>query len=183
MENGQVTVVTPIEDTPAYRAGLKSGDIILSINGQPAQELSLQEVVSRIRGPKGSEVELAILHNDAKSPQTVRLVRDAIPLISVKSKKLEDGYYWIRLTRFSERTTEELRDALKAAEKETKNSGGIKGIVLDLRNNPGGLLDQAVSVSDTFLDKGVIVSIKGRRDNTDRVYEAKKQGDDIHAPA
>ncbi|MCH5144368.1 S41 family peptidase [Desulfovibrio sp. UIB00] len=182
MENGQVTVVTPIEDTPAYRAGLKSGDIILSINGQPAQELSLQEVVSRIRGPKGSEVELAILHSDAKAPQTVRLVRDAIPLISVKSKKLEDGYYWIRLTRFSERTTEELRDALKAAEKETKNSGGIKGIVLDLRNNPGGLLDQAVSVSDTFLDKGVIVSIKGRRDNTDRVYEAKKQGDDIHAP-
>lgn len=104
MENGQVTVVTPIEDTPAYRAGLKSGDIILSINGQPAQELSLQEVVSRIRGPKGSEVELAILHSDAKAPQTVRLVRDAIPLISVKSKKLEDGYYWIRLTRFSERT-------------------------------------------------------------------------------
>ena len=175
MENGQVTVVTPIEDTPAYRAGLKSGDIILSINGQPAQELSLQEVVSRIRGPKGSEVELAILHSDAKAPQTVRLVRDAIPLISVKSKKLEDGYYWIRLTRFSERTTEELRDALKAAEKETKNSGGIKGIVLDLRNNPGGLLDQAVSVSDTFLDKGVIVSIKGRRDNTDRVYEAKSR--------
>ena len=182
MENGQVTVVTPIEDTPAYRAGLKSGDIILSINGQPAQELSLQEVVSRIRGPKGTEVELAILHSDAKTPQTVRIVRESIPLISVKSKKLEDGYYWIRLTRFSERTTEELRDALKAADKEAKAAGGIKGIVLDLRNNPGGLLDQAVSVSDTFLDKGVIVSIKGRRDNTDRVYEAKKQSDDIHAP-
>ena len=183
MENGQVTVVTPIEDTPAYRAGLKSGDVILSINGQPAQELSLQEVVSRIRGPKGSEVELVILHSDAKTPQTVHIVRDAIPLVSVKSKKLEDGYYWIRLTRFSERTTEELREALKAAEKESKNSGGIKGIVLDLRNNPGGLLDQAVSVSDTFLDKGVIVSIKGRRENTDRVYEAKKQSDDIHADA
>lgn len=182
MENGQVTVVTPIEDTPAFRAGIKSGDIIFSINGQPTQELSLQEVVSRIRGPKGTDVELVVIHSDAKTPQTLRIVRDAIPLISVKSKKLEDGYYWIRLTRFSERTTDELKDALKTAAKECKNSGGIKGIVLDLRNNPGGLLDQAVGVSDTFLDKGVIVSIKGRKGNTDRVYEAKQQNDDVHMP-
>ncbi len=182
MENGQVVVVTPIEDTPAFRAGLQPGDVILSINGQPTQELSLQEVVSRIRGAKGTEVELTILHSDAKTPQTVRIVRDAIPLISVKSKKLEDGCYWVRLTRFSERTTEELKDALKDAEKESKATGGLKGIVLDLRNNPGGLLDQAVSVSDIFLQKGVIVSIKGRRDNTDRVYEAKKQSDDVRVP-
>ena len=181
-ENGQITVVTPIEDTPAFRAGLQPGDIILSINGQPVQELSLQEVVSRIRGPKGSEVELVILHNDSKNPQTVRITRDAIPLISVKSKKLEDGYYWIRLTRFSERTTDELKDALKAAEKESKAHGGIKGIVLDLRNNPGGLLDQAVSVADTFLEKGTVVSIKGRRENTERVYSAKKQSDDMRVP-
>ena len=182
MENGQVTVVTPIEDTPAFRAGLKSGDIIFSINGQPTQELSLQEVVSRIRGPKGSEVELVVIHNEVKTPQTIRIVRDAIPLVSVKSKKLDDGYYWIRLTRFSERTTEELKDALKAAGKDCKDIGGIKGIVLDLRNNPGGLLDQAVGVSDVFLDKGAIVSIKGRRGNTDRVYEAKDQKEDIHVP-
>ncbi|MBQ9405447.1 MAG: S41 family peptidase [Desulfovibrio sp.] len=182
MENGQVTVVTPIEDTPAFRAGIKSGDVIFSINGQPTQELSLQEVVSRIRGPKGSEVELVIIHNDVKTPQTVRIVREAIPLVSVKSKKLEDGYYWIRLTRFSEKTTEELKEALNAANKACKNAGGIKGIVLDLRNNPGGLLDQAVSVSDVFLDKGVIVSIKGRRGNAERVYEAKNQKDDLHVP-
>lgn len=128
MENGQVVVVTPIEDTPAFRAGLQSGDVILSINGQATQELSLQEVVSRIRGAKGTEVELAILHSDAKTPQTVRIVRDAIPLISVKSKKLEDGYYWVRLTRFSERTTEELKDALKDAAKESKATGGLKGL-------------------------------------------------------
>ena len=182
MENGQVTVVTPIEDTPAFRAGLQSGDVILSINGQATQELSLQEVVSRIRGPKGSEVELTILHSDAKAPQTVHIVRDAIPLISVKSKKLDEGYYWVRLTRFSERTTEELHDALKAAEKESKAQGGLKGIVLDLRNNPGGLLDQAVSVSDTFLEGGTIVSIKGRRENTERVYTAKKQNADVRVP-
>lgn len=182
MENGQVVVVTPIEDTPAFRAGLQPGDIILSIDGQPAQELSLQEVVSRIRGAKGSEVELGILHSDAKSPQTVRIVRDAIPLISVKSRPLEDGYYWIRLTRFSERTTEELKDALKQAAKDAAEQGGLKGIVLDLRNNPGGLLDQAVSVSDAFLSDGDIVSIKGRDDSNQRTYVAQKQPDDVEVP-
>lgn len=180
LENGQVVVVAPIEDTPAFRAGLLPGDVILTIDGQPAQELSLQEVVSRIRGPKGTEVELGILHNDAKTPQTVRIKRNAIPMTSVKSKQLEDGYYWIRLTRFSDRTTEELKEALRSAAKEAPE--GIKGIVLDLRNNPGGLLDQAVSVSDAFLKSGDIVSIKGRSDNSQRVYKAKNQTDDVTAP-
>ena len=182
MENGQVVVVAPIEDTPAFRAGLQSGDVILSINGQATQELSLQDVVSRIRGPKGTEVELTILHSEAKTPQSLRIVRDAIPLISVKSKELEEGYFWIRVTRFSERTTEELKGALKAAENESKASGGLKGVVLDLRNNPGGLLEQAVSVSDAFLQDGTIVSIKGRRANTDRVYAAQQQKDDVRVP-
>lgn len=181
LENGQVIVVAPIEDTPAFRAGLQPGDVILSIDGQPAQELSLQEVVSRIRGAKGTEVELNILHSDAKTPQTVRITRDAIPLISVKSKPLEDGYYWVRLTRFSERTTDELKEALKQAIKDAQPEG-LKGIVLDLRNNPGGLLDQAVSVSDIFLKKGEIVSIKGREDNAQRSYYAKDQADDIDSP-
>lgn len=183
LENGQVVVVTPIEDTPAFRAGVQPGDVILSIDGQPAQELSLQEVVSRIRGAKGTEVELGILHSDAKSPQNVRIVRDSIPLVSVKSKPLEDGYYWVRLTRFSERTTDELKDALRQAFKESRESGeGLKGIVLDLRNNPGGLLDQAVSVSDTFLKDGAIVSIKGREENAQRTYNARKQEDDVDVP-
>lgn len=183
LENGQVVVVTPIEDTPAFRAGLQPGDVILSIDGQPAQELSLQEVVSRIRGTKGTEVELGILHSDAKTPQTVRIVRDSIPLVSVKSKPLEDGYYWIRLTRFSERTTDELKEALKQAIRESKENGeGFKGIVLDLRNNPGGLLDQAVSVSDAFLKDGAIVSIKGREENAQRTYTARKQDDDVDVP-
>ena len=181
MENNQVVVVAPIEDTPAFRAGLKAGDIIMSIDGQPTQELSLQEVVSRIRGPKGTEVELTIIHADDKTPQTVRIVRDAIPLISVKTKCLEDNYYWVRVTRFSERTTEELKKALRSAEKESRSAGGIRGIVLDLRNNPGGLLDQAVSVADVFLQRGVIVSIKGRSAK-ERVYEAKSQKDDISVP-
>ena len=186
MENNQVIVVTPIEDTPAFRAGIKAGDMIMSIDGQSTQELSLQEVVSRIRGPKGSEVELTIVHADDKTPQTVRIVRDSIPLISVKSRPLEDGFYWVRLTRFSERTTDALKKALKSAEKESRAVGGLKGIVLDLRNNPGGLLEQAVSVADVFLRKGTIVSIKGRpagnRPSSDREYQAKEQPDDIDVP-
>ena len=182
LENGQVIVVAPIEDTPAFRAGLQSGDVILSIDGQPAQELSLQEVVSRIRGAKGSEVELSILHSNAKTPQTVRITRDAIPLISVKSKPLEDGYYWVRLTRFSENTTKELKEALKQAEKESVAAGGLKGIVLDLRGNPGGLLDQAVNVADLFLDKGTIVSIKGREGGPQRVSSATRQEEDVAVP-
>ncbi|MBO4369125.1 MAG: peptidase S41, partial [Desulfovibrio sp.] len=129
----------------------------------------------------GSEVELTVIHADDKKPETVRIVRDSIPLISVKSKQLDDGYFWIRLTRFSERTTEELKKALKTAEKDSKAQGGLKGIVLDLRNNPGGLLDQAVSVADAFLQKGPIVSIKGRSSN-ERVYEAKSQKDDVDVP-
>lgn len=180
VENGQVVVVAPIEDTPAFRAGLMPGDVILTIDGQPAQELSLQEVVSRIRGAKGTEVELGILHTDAKSPQTVRIIRDSIPMISVKSKPLEDGYFWIRLTRFSERTTDELKEAIKNAARDAPD--GIKGIVLDLRNNPGGLLDQAVSVTDTFLPGGDIVSIKGREESARRTYKAKEQSDDVDVP-
>ena len=182
LDNGQVTVLSPIDDTPAFKAGVQAGDIILSINGQPTQELSLQEVVSRIRGPKGTEVELTLLHTNAKAPKTVRIVRDAIPLISVKSRKLEDGYYWVRLSRFADPTCDELRKALKEAMRECEKTGGIKGIVLDLRNNPGGLLDQAVDVSDLFLSSGDIVSIKGRTEQTRRIYKASRQADDITAP-
>lgn len=181
MENGQVVVVAPIEDTPAYKAGMQAGDIILTIDDQSTQELTLQDVVSRIRGPKGTEVRLAVMRQDSKKPVTMTLVRDAIPLISVKSKKLEDGYYWIRLTRFSEKTTDELLDALGEAQREAKPAGGIRGIVLDLRNNPGGLLNQAVAVSDVFLSEGSIVSIKGRNKAT-HAYSAKIQTSDIHCP-
>lgn len=177
MENNTVKVVTPIEDTPAYKAGLKAGDSILAIDGKPAMEISLQEVVSRIRGPKGTEVVLTILHAGAAEPKKVAIVRDAIPLVSVKSRKLEDGYYWIRLTRFSEKTTQDLKDAVRAAQKESK--GGIKGLVLDLRNNPGGLLDQAVGVSDVFLNEGKIVSIRGREEDSERVFRATRDSGDL----
>lgn len=183
-EGNQLTVVTPIEDTPADKAGLRSGDIIYMVNGKHTQEMSLQEAVSQIRGTKGTEVELGILRRDVKAPFTVRIKRDAIPLISVKSRSLEPGVYWVRLTRFSERTTQELHDALKVAIKESKSGSAkdLKGIVLDLRNNPGGLLDQAVSVADTFLADGAIVSMRGRQEDTAREFKAKKQSTDITVP-
>lgn len=178
LENNQLTVVTPIEDTPADKAGLKSGDYILAVGGRSTMEMTLQEAVSHIRGAKGSEVELTILHRDSKEPVILRMKRDSIPLISVKSRELEPGYYWIRLTRFSERTTAELLDALADA----KKKGPIKGIVLDLRNNPGGLLDQAVSVADVFLPDGDIVSMRGKREEATRKFTASPQVTDVNAP-
>lgn len=182
MENGQVVVMSPIEDTPAFKAGMKAGDIILTINGQTTQEMALQDVVSRIRGPKGTKVDVTVLHPGSREPVSMSLVRGAIPILSVKSKRFEDGYYWIRITRFSERTTDELLEALDDAAKESKASGGIRGLVLDLRNNPGGLLNQAVSVSDVFLSSGPIVSIRGRKDGMGHVYTAEAQPTDVHAP-
>lgn len=181
-DNGKILVMSPIEDTPAFKAGMKTGDVILTIDGQSTVEMSLQDVVSRIRGPKGTKVELTIMHADSMEPVTVSLERDAIPIISVKSRKLEDGYYWVRITRFSEKTTDELAEALKKAEEDCAATGGVKGIVLDLRNNPGGLLNQAVSVSDMFLQKGNIVSIRGRDGTPGYNYEATDKPEDCHAP-
>jgi len=178
MESNQVIVVTPIEDTPAYKAGFKSGDIILSVDGQPTMDMSLQDVVSRIRGPKGTEVEIVFMRRNDKSPTTVTIKRDAIPLISVKARELESGYFWVRLTRFSERTTQELRDALDDINKK----GSLKGIVLDLRSNPGGVLDQAVKVADCFLKDGLIVSMRGRDEQANREFRATDQKTDIMAP-
>ena len=178
MENGQVLVVAPIEDTPGHKAGLRSGDIIVAVDGQYTTEMSLSEASSKMRGKRGTEVELLVLHKGEQRPVTMRIKREAIPVVSIKARELEPGYHWVRLTRFSGRTTQELRDALKDA----KKKGEIKGIVLDLRNNPGGLLDQSVSVSDVFLKDGVIVSIRGREEGNSRSYSAKAQADDVDAP-
>ncbi len=177
LENGQVIVVSPIEDTPAFRAGLLPGDIILSIDDEPTQELTLQEVVSKIRGTKGTKVKLTIVHQNSNMPETVSITRDAIPLISVKAKELEEGYHWLRITRFSERTTDELHEAIENAGEKS-----MKGVILDMRNNPGGLVDEAVGVADTFLSSGNIVSIRGRENYSLREYKSKKQSTDVNVP-
>ncbi|MDL2316373.1 S41 family peptidase [Desulfovibrio sp. OttesenSCG-928-A18] len=178
-ENNQLIVVSPIEDTPAYKAGLKAGDIILAVDGQPTQDMTTQEAVSKIRGPKGTEVELLIMHKEAKAPTSVKIVRDAIPHISVKSRFLDDdGYLWVRVTRFNERTTMELLDALR----EQGRKAPIAGIVLDLRNNPGGLFKQSVTVSDVFLKRGTIVSMRGRGDRVLETHEARSAATDVTCP-
>lgn len=178
-ENNQLIVVSPIEDTPADKAGLKAGDMILAVDEQPTQDMTTQEAVSKIRGPKGTEVELLILHKEAKAPTTVKIVRDAIPLISVKARFLDDdGYLWVRLTRFNDKTTLELLEALRDQAKKAD----IKGIVLDLRNNPGGLFKQSVTVSDVFLKKGTIVSMRGRGGQVLETHDAKSASSDITCP-
>ncbi|MDR2161464.1 MAG: S41 family peptidase [Desulfovibrio sp.] len=178
-ENNQIIVVSPIEDTPAFKAGLRAGDVILAVDGQPTQDMTTQEAVSKIRGPEDTEVDLLILHKEDKAPLSVRITRAAIPLISVKTRFLdEEGFLWVRLTRFSDRTTEELSDALERMAKKAS----IKGLVLDLRNNPGGLLQQSVAVADLFLSSGVIVSMRGRGEEVVRSYDARSSSRDIDCP-
>jgi carboxyl-terminal processing protease len=178
MRNGQLVVVSPIEDTPAYEAGLQSGDVIIEIDDEPTEGISLLEAVRKIRGTKGTAVQLTVLHKDTKTPDRITIVRDTIPIISVKYDVLEPGYGFLRVTRFNEHTTEELLDALKGL----KAKGDIKGLVLDLRNNPGGLLDQAVSVADIFLADGKIVYIQGKQEASRKDYLAKGSTSDMGVP-
>lgn len=178
MENGRLVVVSPIEDTPAYKAGLKSGDMILEIDGESTQDITLMDAVSKIRGPKGSTIKLTILHDGSQVPREVAIVRGTIPIISVKVRELEKGYEYVRLTRFNENTTAELRDALAQARKK----GPLKGVVLDLRNNPGGLLGEAVSVADTFIEDGLIVYTQGKDPASRKDYYAGKNKDEVEAP-
>jgi carboxyl-terminal processing protease len=178
VEGGRITVISPIDDTPADKAGLKAGDAILEIEGQSTQDMSLMDAVQRIRGPKGKPVNLTIVHKGSNKPEKYRIVRDAIPIISVKSSEVEPGYLLVRITRFNENTTNELKDAVNSYTK----SNALKGIILDLRNNPGGLLDQAVSVSDYFLTKGRIVTIKGKKDEQRKDFDSKKDGSEPNVP-
>jgi len=174
-ENGRLVVVSPIEDTPAYKAGLKSGDIILEIDGQPTMEIGLNEAVKKIRGAQGTSVTLTILHKGAQQPVDVTIARGTIPIISVKTQELEKGFLMCRITRFNEHTTKELRDKISEYSKKTP----VQGIVLDLRNNPGGLLDQAVSVADTFLADGLIVYIQGKDPQSRRDFNGRKESGEM----
>jgi len=175
VHNGRLTVVSPIEDTPAFQAGLKSGDVILEINGESTQDISIMDAVHKIRGPKGTEVELTVLHKGENAPEKIVVERDVIPMHSVKSEELENGYHYLRITNFNENTTKELRSFLRDA------TPDLEGIVLDLRNNPGGLLHQAVSVADSFLRQGTIVYTKGKVKQAQMSFSAEKQQNDTRA--
>ena len=170
MENGLVKVVSPIDDTPAARAGIQPGDFIIELDGQPVMGLSLSEAVDKMRGPVDSEIKLTIQRGD-KEPFDVSLTRAVVKIQSVRSHLEGNDIAYLRITSFSEQTD----TGLEAQFKKLKDQAGGKlvGIVLDLRNNPGGLLDQAVAVSDDFLDKGEIVSTRGRHAEDAQRYNAR----------
>jgi len=170
MENGLVKVVSPIDDTPAFRAGLQPGDFIVQLNGDAVMGLTLNDAVEKMRGPVGSELKVTIRRGDAGEPFEVSLTRAVIKVQSVRFRTEGDIGY-LRITSFNEQTQSGLEKALTSIQQQLGDK--LKGYVLDLRNNPGGLLDQAVSVSDTFLDKGEIVSTRGRKSEEGTRFNAK----------
>jgi carboxyl-terminal processing protease len=159
MENGVVKVVSPIEDTPASKAGLQSGDLITALDKEQIQGLTLQEAVEKMRGPVNSPITLTIVRKGVDDPFDVKVTRDVIHINPVKYNA-EDDVGYIRVTTFNEQTTANLQKAIEDLKKQIGPK--LKGYIIDIRNNPGGLLDQAISVSDTFLDQGAIVLTKGR---------------------
>ncbi len=174
IRDGRLTVISPIEGTPAWRAGLKAGDIILKIDGESTEGMSLMDAVHRMRGKKGTPVTLTIMRKGWDKPKDITIVRDIIKIRSVKKVRLIDNKYgYIKLVTFNENTATELHSAMR---KLLEQAGGkIAGLILDLRNNPGGPLDQAVEVADAFISEGPIVSIKGRNPKDSQTFYAHKQ--------
>jgi carboxyl-terminal processing protease len=180
IKDGLLVIVTPIEDTPAFKAGLKAGDQILKIGDSPTKDMDILEAVKLLRGPKGEPITIMIWREEFENPQSFTIVRDIIQLQSVKSRLLSDGYGYIRLAQFQERSSADLRthlDALRQA-----NGAPLKGLILDLRNNPGGLLDQAVAVSDLFLASGLIVYTEGREAGSKLQFNAQLEGTEPDYP-
>ncbi len=172
-EDGQVEVVAPIEGTPAEKAGLLSGDIILSIDNTPVDDSTINDTIKRMRGRPGSRVNLTVTRDAEDNPITYTLTRSHVHMKTVSAEMLEPGWGYIRIRQFNETTGTDLSRAVTGLEQAARNgSGGLKGLVLDLRNNPGGVLDAAVAVSDAFLEQGTIVSAEGRADDARFHYEA-----------
>ncbi|OKY74435.1 MAG: peptidase S41 [Desulfobulbaceae bacterium DB1] len=178
MKDGILTVVSPIEGTPAFKKGLKSGDKILKIDDESTKDMTLMEAVKRLRGPQGTEVTVSILREGFTELKDVTIVRNVIPLISVTSKMLEPGYGYLRIRNFQSKTTKEFKDQLDKLGEEAK----LTGLIIDLRNNPGGLLDQAVKISDIFLDEGMIVYTKGRIKEQNMEFRAHANGEKYTFP-
>ena len=170
MEDGVVKVVSPIDETPAAQAGMQSGDLIIGINGESIRGLSINDAVSKLRGPIGSKVTITVVRNK-QEPFELQITRDIIKIKSVRHNIINNVGY-VRLTTFSETTTKGMELSIKKIKKELGNN--FQGLILDLRNNPGGLLNQSISVADSFLNQGEIVSTKGRKtDDTSRVFAKK----------
>jgi len=160
MEDGFVKVIAPIDDTPAQRAGVEAGDLIIRLDDKSVKGMTLSDAVKIMRGKRGTNIVLTIVREGKDRPFEITVTRDIIKVKSVKSRTLEEGYGYVRITQFQSRTSESLIKAISNLKSE--NNGSLKGIVLDLRNNPGGVLNGAVNVSDAFIDKGLIVYTEGR---------------------
>ena len=170
MEAGVVKVITPIDDTPASKAGIKAGDYIVKINDIQVQGKSLSEAVDLMRGPVGSGIELTVRRRGAKKALTFNVVREVIEVQSVKSELLENNIGYLRLTSFNDNSSQQIKKQIK----KLKKNKNLNAFILDLRNNPGGLLSQAIKISDFFLENGEIVSTKSRKKSENRKWFAKK---------
>lgn len=173
VQKGVLTVISPIEDAPAFVAGVKAGDKIVSINGESTKGFSLVEAAQKMRGPKGSKIILGIFRDGFDKPKDITVVRGTVKIQSIKYTDLEDGYGYVRLTSFIEHSSQNFKKAIDAHIKKYKS---VRGLILDLRRNPGGLLDEAVEMSDFFLEKGVIVSTMDRNKKEKQTIYAKQEG-------
>lgn len=180
MENGFVKVIAPIDDTPAARAGIKAGDLIVRLNDTSVKGMSLSDAVQIMRGKKGTKIVLTVVREGKDKPFKVEITRDIIRVQSVKSRMLDPGFGYLRITNFQSNTARNLREAIKELEK--TNDGKLRGTILDLRNNPGGILNGAVDVADAFLHSGLIVYTEGRDESGELRYSAS-QGDVLDGAA
>lgn len=178
VKDGYITVVSPIAGTPAYRVGIQPGDKIIKIEGKSTKNMSLIDAVKLMRGPKGSKINITVYREGMTRPEDYTIVRDVIHIESVKARVLEKGYGYVKIASFQEKTDQDLEKGIS----ELRKKGDLKGLVLDLRNNPGGLLDQAVKVSNVFLDGGLIVYTDGRVENQKMRFEATKGAKEVNYP-
>ena len=181
VKEGVLTVISPIEDTPAFKAGIKAGDMILKIDDKFTKDLNINDAVKRMRGQKGSKVVLTIMRDGFDKPKEFPLVRDIIQVKSVRFNLMDGGYGYVRIAQFQEKTDDDLAKALKSMKDEYKNE--LNGLVLDLRNDPGGLLDQAVKVAEHFVQDGqMIVYTEGREKDSKMQFTARKGGKEPNYP-
>lgn len=179
MENGFVKVITPIDDTPAAKAGVEAGDLIIKLDEKPVKGMSLNDAVELMRGKPGTQIKLSIIRENQIEPLEIAVTRAVIQVVSVKSKMLEDGFGYIRITQFQINTGKDLEKALTTL---NKNNAPLKGLVLDLRNNPGGVLDAAVDVTNAFINQGLVVYTKGRLVDAEMKFEANENTLLPHTP-